>query len=227
MNKGDSYEIIEREDGFIGLSGGARDYFKDFPDWPDCEKRAIKLAQGRVLDVGAGAGRVALYLQKRKMSVTGIDNSPLAVKVCRKRGVKDARVLPIESMQTFAANTFDTILMFGNNFGLFQNPRQAKRLLRIMHRITTPHARILAESLDPYKTADPVHLEYHRYNRKRGKMSGQLKLRVRFRNFTGPWFDFLLVSQKEMSKIVQGTGWRIKQFIEQSGSMYVGVMERE
>ena len=78
----ESYEIVERDDGFAGLSGGAANYFAGFKNWPKIQKRAIKFASGRVLDIGAGAGRVSLYLQKRGFDVTAIDNSPLAIKVC-------------------------------------------------------------------------------------------------------------------------------------------------
>lgn len=88
--KKDSYEVVERDDGFIGLSGSAPAYFAEFKDWLKIEKQAIKLAKGKILDIGAGAGRVSLYLQKNGHDVIAIDNSPLTIKVCKKRGVKHA-----------------------------------------------------------------------------------------------------------------------------------------
>jgi 2-polyprenyl-3-methyl-5-hydroxy-6-metoxy-1,4-benzoquinol methylase len=103
-----SYEIVERNDGFVDFSGGAPAYFADFKDWPKIQKQAIKYAKGKVLDVGAGAGRVSLYLQKRGFDVVAIDNSPLAIKVCKERGVKHAKVLPVEKIGTFKPSTFDT-----------------------------------------------------------------------------------------------------------------------
>src|SRR3989338_2994924 len=108
-----SYEIIERDDGFINLSTGAPAYFAEYKDWPKIQKQVIKYAKGKILDVGAGAGRVSLYLQKKKLGVVAIDNSPLAIKVCKKRGVKKAIVLPIEQISNFKPNNFDTIIMFG------------------------------------------------------------------------------------------------------------------
>ncbi len=79
-----SFGIIERDDGFLDCSSGAQAYFAEFKDWPKIQKQAIKFAKGKVLDVGAGAGRVALYLQKKGFDVVAIDNSPLAIKVCKK-----------------------------------------------------------------------------------------------------------------------------------------------
>jgi hypothetical protein len=72
---------------------------------------------------------------------------------------------------------FDTILMMGNNFGLFGNPKQARRLLERFHDMTSPDARIIAESLDIYNPpVDPVHRRYHLMNIRRGRMPGQVKI---------------------------------------------------
>jgi len=222
-----SFEVVERDDGFVDFSGGAPAYFAEFKDWPKIQKQAIKYAKGKVLDVGAGAGRVSLYLQKKKFDVVAIDNSPLAIKVCKKRGVKHAKVLPIEKIDTFKPNTFDTILMFGNNFGLFGSFKKAKTLLKKIHKITSPSAIIITENVDPYKTEDPVHLQYHKFNKKRGRMPGQLRIRIRFRNYVGDWFDYLLVSKQEMKEILKNTGWKVKKFIDAGDYMYSAIIEKE
>lgn len=223
----ESYEVVERDDGFVGLSGGAKDYFQDFKDWPKIEKQAIKLAKGNVLDIGAGAGRNSLYLQKRGFNVTAIDNSPLSIKVCKKRGVKHAKVLPVEKISTFKPNTFDTVIMFGNNFGLFGSFKKAKTLLKKLHKITSPSALMLVESNDVYKTNDPVHLSYHKFNEKRGRMPGQLRIRIRFKEYIGDWFDYLLVSKDQMKEILKGTGWKIRKFIDSGKSIYIAIIEKE
>ena len=96
-----------------------------------------------------------------------------------------------------------------------------------MHKITTKDALIVAESLDPYKTKDPDHLAYHKFNKKRGKWPGQAKIRLRFKRTIGDWFEYLFVSQKEMKEILKDTGWKIKKFItEPKKPMYVAVIEK-
>ena len=87
-------EIIERDDGYIEAADGRAAYFGDASQWPDSERTALGFLRGRVLDIGAGAGRHAVFAQQHGLRVTAIDNSPLAVRVARLRGVKDARVLP-------------------------------------------------------------------------------------------------------------------------------------
>lgn len=222
-----AYEVVERDDGFVDFSGGAAMYFTEFAAWPTIQQQAIAQAKGTVLDVGAGAGRVALYLQQKGCDVVAIDNSPLAIRVCKRRGVKRATVLPIEKIGTFKPETFDTIVMFGNNFGLFGNFKKAQRLLKTFHKITSPHALIITENVDPYRTEDPAHLSYHKRNKKRGRMPGQLRLRIRYRQYVGDWFDYLLVSQSEMKQILKGTGWKVKTFIDSEEYMYSAIIEKE
>ncbi len=226
FNGKESYEIVERDDGFMGLSTGAEAYFADFKQWPKWQKKAINFAKGKILDVGCGAGRVGLYLQKEGLDVTSIDNSPLAIEVCRKRRLRNTKVMPIEKVNEFDNGAFDTIIMFGNNFGLFGNFKKAKRLLKKFYKITSSNALIIAESNDPYKTNDPVHLSYHKLNKRRGRMVGQLKIRVRFKNYVGGWFDYLLVSKKEMEQILKGTGWKVKKYIESGKNTYIALIEK-
>jgi SAM-dependent methyltransferase len=218
-------EIVERDDGYITASRSVEAYFADFRAWPRRQRAAIRYRRGRkALDVGCGAGRVALYLQERGFRVTAIDNSPLAVKTARTRGVRDARVLPFQSIGRLRRGWYTTVIMFGNNFGLFGSYSRAKRLLRDLHRITAPGAVLLAESLDPYKTDDAAHLKYQRVNVAKGRMAGQIRIRVRHRECVGPWFDYLLVSPREMVQIVEGTGWAVERRVSEGGPPYVAVI---
>ena len=219
-------EIAERDDGHIGVSSGPLAYFAEYPDWSARERKAIALARGRVLDVGCGAGRVCLHLQRKGLEVVGIDNSPLAVKVCRLRGVRNVRLMSITQVSA-RLGTFDTIVMYGNNFGLFGSFRRARWLLRRFRNLTSPRGRIIAETLDPYDTTDPRHFAYHRSNRRRGRMGGQARIRIRYKACVGQWFDYLLASRDEVRKIAAGTGWRVSRFIEPKGARYIAVLEKE
>ncbi|HEX8733870.1 MAG TPA: class I SAM-dependent methyltransferase [Pyrinomonadaceae bacterium] len=212
-----SAEIIERDDNYIDFGTTFADlYFTEYKQWSPLEKRAIKHARGKILDIGCGAGRHALYLQQKGFDVTGIDNSAGAIKVSKLRGVKKALVRSIAEIDKFKPNSFDTILMLGNNFGLFADAENARLILEKMNRITTPAAKIIAGTRNPYKTADRNHLEYHKLNKKRGRMPAQIRMRVRYRKTVGEWFDYLFVSPAEMKKILANTNWQIEEFIEQS-----------
>jgi SAM-dependent methyltransferase len=219
-------EIIERDDGFIAASPWPPRYFSDYSRWSKRERQAVRLVKGRVLDVGAGAGRFALHLQKQRHEVTAIDNSPGAVKVAKARGVKKVLLRPIDRIGKFPPASFDTVIMMGNNFGLLGGFKKAKRIFRAFARITAASGQIIAETMDPYKTKEPSHQSYQRLNRSRGRMSGQLRIRVRHGKTIGPWFDYLLVSRKELDDILSGSAWQVDRIISDKGPGYTMVLKK-
>ena len=220
------YEIIERDDGLFSISTGPALYFLDRDRWPEEERKAIEYARGRVLDIGCGAGRHALYLQGRGLDVVGIDPSPLATQVSRERGLRDARVLSLTQASRPRLGVFDTILMLGNNFCLVGNPKRAKWFLRRAHRMTTDAGRIIAGTRDPRLTEMPEHLDYHARNREQGKLSGQARVRVRYKKYVSPWIDFLMVSRAELAALLEGTGWEIGDVTDAGNGPYVAILEK-
>ena len=117
--------------------------------------------------------------------------------------------------------------MLGNNFGLFGSAAGVKRLLKKFSRITSADARIVAGTRNPYLTDDPNHLQYHRRNRLRGRLSGQIRMRVRFERAVGRWFDYLFVSPDEMERILADTGWRVERFIAPDEPNYFAVLRKK
>ena len=222
-----AFEIIERSDGLITTSSGPSMYLAEPAFWAQQEREALERhAHGRVLDIGCNAGRHALYLQQHGLDVLGVDNSPLAIAVAKERGLRNAEVLSIDELSS-RLGTFDTVLMLGNNFGLFANAAKARRLLRRFRSFTRPGATLIAESLNVYETRDPDHLAYQAANRACGRMSGQIRLRCRDKRFATPWFDYLMVSPAEMAELVDGTGWRVAGEHRNAGArFYTAVVER-
>lgn len=218
------FEVFERDDGYIFVDL-LKTYFSGYNDWTLHQKRAMEFVKGRVLDVGCGAGRHSLYLQKKGFDVLGIDASPLVVKICRLRGVKKAKVMSIEEI-SFKPNSFNTVLMMGNNFSLFGGFKKTRILLNRFHKMTTENALIIAETANPYKTDNPAYLKYYKFNKGKGRMSGQIRCRIRFENYVSKWFDWLMVSKREMEEILDGTEWKVKEFIDSKDSQYIAIIEK-
>ena len=63
--------------------------FRSYKAMPEIERKALDMATGRTLDVGAASGCHSLVLQKKGIDVTAIDISPLAVETMKDRGVFD------------------------------------------------------------------------------------------------------------------------------------------
>lgn len=220
------FEIFELDDGFIDVAmRGALPafYFSPFDRWFEHEKQALQLVRGRVLDIGCGAGRHCLYVQERGHEVIGIDNSPLAIEVARRRGVRDARVMSIDEVKR-GLGLFDTLLLLGSNFALLQSSTRARELLRQFHEVTAPDAQILAGVMDPH------HGELAPYcarnvARDPERMPGQLRMRIRYKGYATPWFDSLNVSKPELESVVDGTGWIIERFI--GDHVFIAVMKKQ
>ena len=223
--RGQGFEIIERDDGLFNLSKGPGLYFSRYPDWPREEQKAIRYAGGRVLDIGCGAGRHALYLQEKGFEVLGIDNSPNAIRVCKARGLRQARVLAITQVSR-RLGVFDTVLMLGNNFGLVGNERRARWLLRRLAGMTSEQSLIIAATRDPHKTVLPDQAAYHARNRARGRWPGQARIRVRYKKYVTPWLDLLMVSVDELRRLLRDTGWEIAKTLRGEEGRYIAILEK-
>ncbi|QLH76572.1 class I SAM-dependent methyltransferase [Halosimplex rubrum] len=228
---GEGCELVERDDGWVGISAGGEFYFAEDDEWPDPDRRALDRVEGRVLDVGCGAGRAALALQERGHGVTAVDVSPGAVEVSRDRGVRDARVADVAD--EFDPDTFDTILMLGNNFGLVGTAETALDRLGDLATVATDDATLVVQSRDPVMTDDEHHLAYHEYNRERGRLPGALRMRVRHERLATPWFDYLMAAPDTMANLASETPWTLVDTIEPeagldpAGGDYVGILEIE
>ena len=217
-------EIVERDDGFM-MAFDARYFVAPFARWDDpVERRAMRFVRGRVLDVGCGAGRVCLHLQERGLEVVGIDSSPGAIDVCRRRGVRDARVLSLDAVDG-ALGSFDTFVFLGQNLGLLGSRTRARRLLRRLTELASERGRIVAETFDPHALDEPAHRRYRERNRRRGRMAGQLRVRIRYRDLSTRWLDWLQLSRVELEQLVEGTGWRLTRTLG-DGPSYVAVLDR-
>ncbi|MCY1143809.1 methyltransferase domain-containing protein [Actinoplanes sp. Pm04-4] len=216
-------EVIERDDGLI--NGAPADHYLGEPgEWQPHDHRALRLCRGHVLDIGVGAGRTAVELQRRGMAVTGLDTSAGAIAVARQRGLRDTVLNTVDAYASASAR-YDTFLLLGNNLGLLENAERAPVFLSALARLANPGARIIAQGTDPYGTTDPVHVSYHRRNRERGRLGGQLRLRLRYRLLATEWFDYLNCSVPELEALLEGTRWQLKTVDATDRPYYLAVME--
>ncbi|MCI0476584.1 MAG: methyltransferase domain-containing protein [Anaerolineales bacterium] len=217
---------IERDDGYCGREDVSW-YFTAARDFPVHEKRALKFARGRVLDLGCGAGRHALYLQRHGLRVTALDLSPRIVELARHRGVHDARVANACARLPFRDGEFDTAILFGNNLGIGGTERKLRALLRELYRVTSPRGCILATTRQP-STTNPLHRAYLQKNIARGRAPGQLRLRLVFNGKRGAWFDLLLLAPTDLLRIAAKEKWELARVfpLENFEEGYAVVLER-
>jgi ubiquinone/menaquinone biosynthesis C-methylase UbiE len=200
-------------------------YFKDYSDWDNLNRWLMGFVRGRVLDIGAGAGRHSLYLQK-KHDVLAMDISEGALRVMRKRGVKNLCKMDINQLN-FPKGSFDTVLLMFNNFGLAGDVEKTRIMLSRLFRITSPKGRIITTIRNPYKTTNKEHLLYHKRNQQKGKLSGLVTLKQKYNGQEGDWFDLLMVSPKELREVLKGTGWKVRfDWVFENSPFYGVVIEK-
>lgn len=119
--------------------------FRSYKEMPKIEQKALRLAKGKVLDVGCGAGSHALYLQEKGLEVTALDSSSGCISVCKERGVKN---VVQQNILAYSDQTFDTILLLMNGIGLAGTLKNVAPFLKHLGTLLAPDGQILLDSSD-------------------------------------------------------------------------------
>ena len=116
--------------------------------------------------------------------------------------------------------------MLCGNFGLVANAAEAVPVLRTLHRMTTRSARIVLDSIDPDQDVAPADLAYQQRNRARGRLPGQVTIRLRYGHSATPWFELLNLSPRELEGLVAEAGWRLARLVDGEPPEYYAVLEK-
>ncbi|MEP1535424.1 MAG: class I SAM-dependent methyltransferase [Paracoccaceae bacterium] len=190
------------------------------------EAALLHRAAERVLDVGCGAGRPLLWLKQRGVNVTGIDLSPGAIDVCRRRGCEDVRLVDIMSSatETLKDAEFQTAVLFGNNVGIVGTLDGARHFFRRLARAMYPDGHLPITGLDIAQTCDPRHLTYHQWNRVLGRPIGEITMRFENQDMIGSWVRWFYPTPDELREIAVETGWSVKELGSTYGPFYSAVL---
>jgi len=224
-NEGDCarelYVVAEREDAYVGIINVA-DAFTAPEDWAPTERAIIDRARGRVLDIGCGPGRHAVVLQAAGHAVVGVDVSPGAVEVARRRGV-DARLGRADELEDVPAH-FDTIVLGGQNIGLLGRREHAGQVLAGMAAVTRHDAIIVGTAIDPYRMP-ARYAEYNKTNPPRGRLYGQQCYRLRYGRLASEWTHYLYLSPDELGELLVGSPWLLEDVVDH-GMDYVAQLRK-
>ena len=119
--------------------------FRNFEEMPLLEQMALDLCRGHVLDIGCGSGSHSLYLQEKGLSVTGLDNSPGAIKTCQLRGVEQTI---LSDLYEYKESRFDTLLLLMNGLGIAKGIDNLNRFFSHLKTLLQPQGQILLDSSD-------------------------------------------------------------------------------
>jgi SAM-dependent methyltransferase len=189
-------------------------YFRNEDKMPELELAALNLCTGKVLDIGAGAGSHSLALEDRKIKVTAIDISPLAVEVMTMRGVTKAEV---QDIFAYSGKKYDTLFLLMNGIGLCQNIAGLRRFLQQAKKLLKPGGRLLFDSSDvAYLFEDDIPVLDHYY--------GEVACRYEYKKQKSDWFTWLYIDRDTLAMIASDEGWNTEIVTEDASGQYLAML---
>lgn len=178
------------------------DLFRTFKDMPRLEQIALEMAQGRILDVGAGSGCHSLELLKMGKEAVAIDISPLSVNVMLERGVPARQVNFYDSAFD---ERFDTVLMLMNGTGIIGNLDNIGQFFERLKALLQPEGCVLIDSSDLrylFEEEDGSIMidladEYY----------GQLDYQMQYKDVVGEPFDWLYLDFNTLAYYAEEYGF--------------------
>ena len=178
--------------------------FRSYEDMPEIERKALDMAKGRILDVGAGAACHSLVLQKRGLDVTAIDISPLSVETMKERGVMNV----IEQDFFTLEGQYDTILLLMNGIGIVGTLERMPEFFRQLNKILVPGGQVLCDSSDiSYVFEDeegmidiPNEMDYY----------GEHSFRMQYKDTIGEPFDWLYIDADTLKEKAGRFGYAVE-----------------
>lgn len=192
-------------------------FFREADELPDQELIALALCDGKVLDVGAGAGSHSLYLQEKKMNVTALEISSKACEIMKLRGVKK---IINKDIYLYTEEKFDTILFLMNGIGLAQTIEGLINLFNHCKTILNPGGQLLFDTSDIdyyYQSEGLLKPENHYY--------GEIRFQYEYKGKKGQPFGWLYIDQEELIKIGHELGWVVQILDEDDHFQYLVRME--
>jgi SAM-dependent methyltransferase len=154
----------------------------------------VERAATPVLDVGCGPGRMLAAREARGRAATGIDVSPVAVRLARRRGGHAIHASAFSRRVASAA--WACVLLLDGNIGIGGDP---ERLLARTAELLAPGGEAIVE-------VDPA-----------GAGSTVVGMRLEGGGSVGPWFDWASVDADAIAVMARRAGLRIAGRFEGDG----------
>ncbi len=184
--------------------------FRTYNEMPKIEQKALQLAKGKILDIGCGAGSHSLFLQNdRNLDITSIDISPNAIKTCHIRGLKNAKV---QNILTLENEKFDTILLLMNGTGIFRTLNEIPLFFNKMKELLNPNGQILIDSSDIIYMFDE---DDERCKWVSGNQYyGELTFTITYKNETEETFPWLYLDYNTLQNTANANGLQCELILE-------------
>ena len=185
--------------------------FRSHDEMPLMEQKALELAKGKVLDVGCGAGSHSLYLQnERNLHVTSIDISTNAIKACILRGLKNAQV---QDVMTLEDEKYDTILLLMNGAGMCGKLKNIPNFLLKLKSLLLPGGQILLDSSDIIYMFDDDE-DGGKWIPSKNEYYGEIVFNISYKGEKEKPFDWMFIDYNTLQNAALDTGLQCQLILE-------------
>lgn len=192
-------------------------FFRDADEFPELEHIALALCDGTVLDVGAGVGSHALFLQEKGFEVDALEISSTACAIMEKRGVRNVL---LGDFFTHQGKQYDTLLFLMNGIGLAGTVEGFRGLLRHSKSLLSTRGQLIFDSSDISYLYD----EY-RIPKPDTHYLGEIGFQYAYKGHLGEPFSWLYIDQQTLIKIAREENWVVQILFEDGEDQYLVRME--
>lgn len=186
-------------------------FFRDESEMPEIELEALRLCNGKVLDIGAGVGSHSLVLQERGFDVTALEISSIACSILKQRGLNKIENIDLYS---FSGKKYDTLLMLMNGIGLAGTIQNLPQLLQHCKSLLNKGGQIIFDSSD-------ISYLYEDLPQPKNKYLGEICYRYEYKGNKSNWFEWLYVDKATMKDLVKQAGFEMKVICEDENDQYL------
>ncbi len=188
--------------------------FRSYAEMDKIERLALQLCEGKILDVGAGAGVHALYLQEEGKDVEALDISPGCVEVMAKRKIK--RVIH-GNLFSLTGRKYKTILMLMNGLGICGTVDGCNLFLQFIQTVLDEGGQVVADSTDLaalFNNAGVAQCATDRY-------FGETEFVMRYQNISSNPFSWLYIDLKTLQNLAGFNGLQCERVISADSGRYL------
>lgn len=181
--------------------------FRTYNEMPKIEQFAMSRCEGKILDIGAGAGIHTRYLIDHGKDVLAIDTSPLTVDFLKKSNLP----AELQDFFTLEEGDYDTLLMLMNGIGIAGSLENLDATLIHAKKLTHKGGRLICDSSDiKYLYEDDeggywVDLNTSYY--------GNFRYQMKYGAHASDWFDWLYVDFDKLKEAAERTGWHAEKIV--------------
>ena len=196
-------------------------FFRDYEDFGIFDELGCAHARDKVLDIGAGAGCISLFLQDGMgLDVTAVEISPDAVEVMRQRGVRDARAIDFFDL---SEGKWDTLLLMMNGIGFVGTLDGYEAFLAKASTLLEDGGQILFDSSD----LELTELNPADFRSPDSKYPGEVWYQLEYKGIRGQPYQWLYLDAKTARTHAEKAGFKFEMLQEAEDGYYLARLTKK